>query len=114
MHDPHRHRLTRLLAASSAFMIGAAAVIWLAWRLYLLPAYIAWRDASPQQRNLLSASSMLLLALVLIVLLLLLLAAFGVRRFFFRSPLSGRSKTDYVDAWEESGRRMRQPQDEET
>lgn len=101
------HRVTRLLVASTAFSIGAAAVILLAVRMYLLPAYAAWRNAPPAQRELLSASSLLLMSLVLVVLLLLLVAAFGVRRFFFPPPPTRRTTTPYVDAWAEAGRRAR-------
>jgi hypothetical protein len=107
LSTPNRHRITRLLVASAAFTIGAGAIIILTARMYLLPAYHAWRDAGPRQRELLSASSMLLMAVVLVVLLLLLVAAFGVRRYFFPTPPSQRTKTDYVDAWAEAGKRAR-------
>lgn len=103
--DSARHRATRLLVASAAFSIGAGAIILLVVRLYLLPAYAAWRNAPPAQRELLSASSLLLLAIVLILLLLLLVTAFGVRRYFF--PPAVRTRTPYVDAWAEAGRRYR-------
>jgi H+/Cl- antiporter ClcA len=100
-----RHRMTRFLIATLAFTLGAGVVIVLAVRMYLLPAYEAWRSADPQQRDLISASSALLLALVLVVLLLLLVAAFGIRRFFFPQPPSQRTQTRYIDAWAEAGRR---------
>jgi hypothetical protein len=111
---PNRHRVTRLLVAAAAFSIGAGAIILLSVRMYLLPAYQAWRDAGPRQRELLSASSLLLMAVVLVVLLLLLVTAFGVRRYFYPTPPLQRTKTDYVDAWAEAGRRarVRAPDDE--
>lgn len=101
----NKQRLIRLLVATAAFVLGAATVIFLTVRMYLLPAYHAWRQADPRQRDLLSASSALLLAVVLVVLLLLLVAAFGIRRYFFPPPQSRRTRTKYVDAWAEAGRR---------
>lgn len=103
----NKQRLIRLLVATAAFVLGAATVIFLTVRMYLLPAYHAWRRADPRQRDLLSASSALLLALVLVLLLLLLVAAFGVRRYFFPGPSSQRTRTRYIDAWTEAGRRAR-------
>lgn len=115
VHHPspaNKHRLNRLLVASVAFTIGATTVIVLAVRMYLLPAYNAWKQADPRQRDLLSASSALLLAVVLVVLLLLLIAAFGVRRYFFPGPSARRTRTRYVDAWAEAGRRARAEEEE--
>jgi hypothetical protein len=103
----HKQRLTRLTVASIAFAVGAVVIIVLAVRMYLLPAYEAWRQADPRQRDLLSASSALLLAVVLVVLLLLLIAAFGVRRYFFPGPSPQRTKTPVIDAWAEAGRRAK-------
>ena len=38
-----------------------------------------------------------------------LLIAFRIGRFFIPRPVAGRKKTEYVDAWAESGRRMGTP-----
>jgi H+/Cl- antiporter ClcA len=105
----NRQRITRLLVAGVVFAGGAIALMVLVARLYLLPAYAAWRNAPPAQRDVLSASSALLLALVLVILLLLLIAAFGVRRYFFPPPPTDRTVTPYVDAWAKAGRRARVP-----
>lgn len=103
----------RLVIASLAFLAGSTAIIILVFRGYLVPAYDAWRKATPQQKHLLSASSTLLLAVVLVVLLLLLIALFGVRRYFHFHQMRSRSKTEYVDAWAESAKRMKTPAEEE-
>lgn len=103
----HRQRLIRLFVATGAFMVGAAVVLVMVIRGYLLPAYEAWSAADPRQRSMLSASSALLLSVVLVVLFVLLIAVFGVRRYFFPTPRMERTKTDYVDAWAESARRAK-------
>jgi H+/Cl- antiporter ClcA len=109
----HKQRILRLTVASLVFLAGSTAIIILVFRGYLGPAYEAWRKATPQQKHLLSASSTLLLAVVLVVLLLLLIALFGVRRYFHFHQMRSRSKTEYVDAWAESAKRMNAPKEDD-
>ena len=72
---------------------------------YLLPAMEASRNASPQEKRQLAAYARLMLTVVLFVLFGGLLVAFRIGRFFIPPPVTTRKKTEYVDAWAESGRR---------
>jgi hypothetical protein len=99
-------RLRRSLWATAAFLIGFAVLIGAVVYYYLLPAADAARSADAGGRRQLSAFSMLLLAVVLLCLWVGLFMAFRVRRFFFPRPVPPRTKTDHVDAWTESGRRL--------
>ena len=65
--------------------------------------------ATPQEKKQLAAFARLMLAVVLFVLFAGLLIAFRIGRFFIPRPLPGRNKTEYADAWAESGRRMATP-----
>jgi hypothetical protein len=55
----------------------------------------------------------LVLAIVLFILLVGLLLTFKIGRFFRARPVSPRKATKYVDAWEESGRRLKLPEKDE-
>ena len=78
-------------------------------RYYLMPALDAARGASPGEKKQLAAVSALLLAIVLFIVvvgLLLVLRYAKVR--FSRRPDHPGVKTQYTDAWAESGRRFSQ------
>jgi hypothetical protein len=75
-------------------------------KMYLLPALEASRGATPAEKRQLGAFARLILAVVLFVLFAGLLIAFRIGRFFLPRPAAPRSKTEYVDAWAESGRRV--------
>ena len=91
----------------AAFLLGFAVLIALVARYYLLPAADAARAADEQGRRQLSAFSTLLLAVVLFTVFVGLALAFRVRRFFFPRPTPPRTRTEHVDAWTESARRLR-------
>jgi hypothetical protein len=112
--DPSQLRqpsFRRSLVAMLLYLIGFVAVlVVVCWR-YLIPAVSAAASAierhDPRQKKELAATASLILVVVLFVLFAGLLLAFRMGRFFFPRPRPPRPKpTEYVDAWEESGRRM--------
>jgi len=96
--------------ALATFLVGYLILLIVVSHYYLLPAAESWRNATPAERRLLSASSALLLAVVLLIVIVGLLLVLRVRR-YFHLPTPTRSKTQYVDAWSESARRMKTPAD---
>jgi len=96
--------------ALTIFLIGYLILLVVISHYYLLPAADSWRNATPTERRLLSASSALLLSVVLLIVIVGLLLVLRVRR-YFQFPSGARTKTEYVDAWSESARRMKVPDD---
>jgi heme/copper-type cytochrome/quinol oxidase subunit 2 len=103
---PHPHRDGRSLVVIVIYLAGfAILILWLA-RHYLLPAYGRLDGATPQERQWLGAWSVLLMSLVLVLLVMGLILTFRAGR-YFTGRGSKPAKTDYPDAWQESGRRAR-------
>lgn len=102
---------SRSLVALALYLLGFAGVLAMVCWLYLFPAMRAAASAiehhDMQQKKTLAATALLMLFVVLFVLFAGLVLAFRMGRFFFPRPTPPRNKpTQYVDAWEESGRRM--------
>ncbi len=93
-----------LFFASFAILISFVAFY------YLMPAMDAAIDATPKQRRGLAAYAWLLMSLVLLVLFVGLMMTFRIGRFFFPRSTPPPSKTKYVDAWAESGKRLAVPE----
>lgn len=91
------------------YLAGFVAVLLIVSHFYLLPAIEATRGADPKQRELLAWHARLVLIVVLFVLLGGLMLTFRISRFFRPRPGPRPKPTQYVDAWEESGRRMKTP-----
>lgn len=92
--------------AMVAYLLGFAVLItFVAWY-YLIPAMRAASDATPPQRQQLSAYSLLLMAVVLLIVFVGIVLTFRISRFFFPRPTLGRTQTKYVDAWAESAKRI--------
>ena len=108
-----RLRDARLIIAVLCYLVGFAALLMIAGRFYLLPAAAAASHADPARRKVLAAQAMLVLAVVLVILLVSLLLTFRVSRFFRPRPPTTIKPTKYVDAWAESGRRMKVPEKEQ-
>jgi hypothetical protein len=109
-----RHRYARFRAGRSywavlLFFLGFAALITLVSFYYLMPAMDAALDADPKQRRGLAAYSWLLMALVLFIVFVGLMITFRFGRFFFPRSAPPPSKTQYVDAWAESAKRISVP-----
>jgi hypothetical protein len=80
---------------------------------YLLPAMRVYKDATPNERRLLGADALTLMSVILILLALFLVLIFRIGRFIFPRPTVARTKTKYVDAWAEAGRRLQPDKDPE-
>jgi heme/copper-type cytochrome/quinol oxidase subunit 2 len=97
------------------FLLGFTVLLIVVFWFYLLPALAAAQNATPEQRAKLSAVAMLVLMVVLFVLAMGLLMILRIGRYFFpradAEPTVG--KTEYVDAWAESARRMPTPAPED-
>src|SRR5437773_4000626 len=90
------------------FLLGYVALLVVVSHYYLLPALKVVHDATPVERKWLSASSALLLAVILFIIGVGIVLTFRVSRFFFPRPtISRQPPTEYVDAWSESAKRMK-------
>ena len=90
------------------FLLGYVLLLVVVSHYYLLPAMKVVHDATPAERKWLSASSALLLAVVLFIIIVGIVLTFRVSRFFFPRPSGTREKpTQYIDAWSESAKRVR-------
>ena len=89
-----------------AFLCGAGVLIVFVSFYYLLPATAAAAGADQAGRKSLAAHSALLLAVLLVILFCGLLLTFRVGRMFLPRKTGPRTKTKYVDAWAEAGRRL--------
>jgi cytochrome b561 len=91
------------------FMLGFVALLLIVSRAYLMPALQVAADPAitPVERTGLAAYSWLLLILVLMILIIGLLLTIRVKGFFVRSREP--TRTQYVDAWAEAGRRAKAP-----
>ena len=100
--------------AMVAYLAGFAVLItFIAWY-YLIPAMQAASDATPRQKQQLSAYSLLLMAIILLIVFVGIVLTFRVSRFFFpRPPHAPPARTKYVDAWAESAKRLDVGEDEE-
>jgi hypothetical protein len=105
MYLPGRKLHWSVLAFLSAFLLILLLVGWM----YLIPAASAMEHADATQRVWLRDTSRLLLAAILVTLGGILVICFRVGRYFLPGPTSTRTKTRYVDAWAEAGRRMEIP-----
>jgi hypothetical protein len=72
----------------------------------IAPGMEAARDATAQEKRTLVAWYRLLLAVLLFILFAGLVITFRFGRLFFPRPSAPRVKTQYVDAWAESAKRI--------
>jgi predicted PurR-regulated permease PerM len=100
------------LAFLVAFLLGVVALAYY----YLLPALRAFLEArrhgDKPGTQAISATSALLLAVVLLILVAGMLLTFRIGRLFFPRNPPPRTRTEYVDAWAESAKRMETPPEE--
>lgn len=101
---------TRTYVGIVVYLLLFLFVLVVVWGVYLRPALEAASRASPEERRQLAASAWLMMVVVLVVLFGLLVVIFRVGRFFLpRQAAQPRRKTEYVDAWAESAKRMQTP-----
>jgi hypothetical protein len=75
----------------------------------LIPGMEAAKHATTEEKPPLVAWYRLLLAVILFTLLAGLMVTFRFGRLFFPRPIAPRTKTEYVDAWAESAKRIEVP-----
>jgi hypothetical protein len=110
---PAAERPARPRWAALVFLLAfAAGVVVLSYH-YLFPALRAFVEArhrgDQSGARAISATAMLLLAVLLFILFCGLILTFRIGRLFFPRAQPPRVKTQYVDAWAESGKRMQAP-----
>src|SRR5439155_5236349 len=91
------------------FLVGFALLLSIVCSYYLLPAADAARNADAAGKHQIAAYSRLLLTIVLFILFVGLTFTFRIGRFFFPRASDKRTTTQYVDAWSESGKRLKSP-----
>ncbi len=111
MTQDDKGRGTRIITTVAVFLCAAAALVLLVSHRYLLPALAAAKGADPAARKQLAAISSLVLIAVLVCLLGMLIVLFRPGRMFLPRKTEPRTRTKYVDAWAEAGKRM-QPTDD--
>jgi len=92
------------------FALTAIAVVLLVCLEFLRPAVDAWNHADTHGRKMLAAVAMLLAGVLLFFLLVMSWLAIRFAR--PRKP-AGKTVTKYIDAWTESGKRMKTPPQED-
>jgi len=95
------------------YLVAFAVLLLVVMKFYLLPAVQAAQTASPEDRKRLAAGALLVMIVILFVLGAGLVLIFRVGRFFLPRPVPPRKRTQYVDAWAESAKRMETPPKEE-
>ena len=92
------------LVVFTVLLIGVASYV-------LVPGFeaIQDKDLTPQEKRSLQAWYRLLMFVLLFILFAGLVLTFRFGRLFFPRPAAPRTKTQYVDAWAESARRMSVP-----
>lgn len=108
-----RHsRSGRIHWAALAFLLAFTALLLVVSYGYLFPAMQAAKGATPDEKRGLVAYSRLLLVIILFILFAGMLLTFRLGRLFLpRSSSSQPTRTNYPDAWAESGRRVKVPVD---
>src|SRR6266550_474718 len=107
-----RFRSARTYWAVLIYLVAFTVLLIALLKFYLLPAAEVARQAGPEERRKLAAGALLVLIVILFVLGAGLVLTFRSGRFFFPRPVAPRKRTEYVDAWAESGKRMQTPPDE--
>jgi hypothetical protein len=80
-------------------------------RVYLLRALADFNGADERGRRLIGVHALLLLSVVLAILGLSWMLIFRIGRYFFPRTREPLAKTKYTDAWSESGKRMKTPEE---
>jgi hypothetical protein len=109
MSIPEPGRFPRVVAAVATFLCLSGVLLALTLYLYLIPAAAAVEAADARGRQQLAAVSALVLTLLLVVLLALLVIIFRPGRMWLPGKSPPRTRTTYIDAWAEAGRRAAAP-----
>jgi hypothetical protein len=106
-------RPSRSIWATLVFLLGFTLLIILVSHYFLLPAILASRDATAQEKQHIQAVATLVLTIVLFILGVGLVLTLRVKRFFLTPAPRTRTKTEYSDAWAEAGKRAKLSEDDE-
>ena len=98
-------------AAVVVFLALFAILLVFVCQFYLIPTLQVVKSASHAERMKMAAYARLILAILLFILFAALSITFRFGRFFFPRPQPPRTKTQYVDAWAEAGKRASTPSD---
>jgi len=98
----------RFHLAVIAFLFVFAALLEIVRRWFLSPASAAWQGADVAGQHMITAVSRLLLAIILLFLVVGLALVLRARHRLHKLR-SASPRTTHVDAWAESGRRLRTP-----
>ena len=93
-------------------ILFTALAMWVAYYA-MKPAAEVAQNASPEEKHRIVAWFRLLLAVLLFILFAGLVLTFRFGRLFFPRTGGPRVKTQYVDAWAESGKRLHVPSEDE-
>jgi len=104
---PHLRRAGAIRWGAILFLIGFAVLLLAIISYCLIPGMKAALHATDEEKRHLVAWYRLLLAVVLLILFSGLVLTFRVGRFFLPRPTPAPTRTEYVDAWAESGKRMK-------
>ena len=102
--------------ATFVFLIVFIILLIIVARYTLIPGLdaISRQDTTPEEKRSLVAWFRLLLFVLLFILFVGIVMTFRFGRLFFPRPTEPRTKTQYTDAWAESGRRMQVPPEDRT
>lgn len=95
------------------FLVSSLVVLYLVSFRYLVPALKLTANLTDSGKLQLRAISSLVLAIVLTTLIAFALLAIRPGRFFLPRRQPPRTRTNYPDAWTESGKRLQVPGDED-
>ena len=112
MTQEDKGRGARIITTVAVFLCSAAALVLVVAYRFLIPALAAAKGADGPARKQLAAISWLVLIAVLVCLLGMLIVLFRPGRMFLPRKSEPRTRTKYVDAWAEAGKRL-QPADED-
>jgi hypothetical protein len=88
------------------YLVGFVLLLAVVSKMFLIPALRAASGSDPIGRRQIGAVAWLIMSLVLLYLVMGLILTFRIGRFFFPRPRGPRVKTQYIDAWAESAKRL--------
>ena len=96
-----------------AFLVAFGLIVFLVSDRYLLPALKVAQGVDDKAKRQLVAISSLVLTVILVSMVGAMILLIRPGRFFFPRKSVPRTRTRYVDAWAESGRRLEMPPSED-
>jgi hypothetical protein len=104
-------RKARSIWAFIGFLGLSFILLMMVTRVYLLHALADFHGADERGRRLIGVHALLLMSVILAILGLSWMLIFRIGRYFFPPTREPPAKTEYTDAWSESGKRMKTPEE---